>query len=453
MRSAGMSPPAIESFELHFGRLCDGDRGVIAESEIEPVPVLPDADDFADHVETGRSALSGVVMIKLNGGLGTGMGLDRAKSLLTVREGLSFLDLIARQMIALRSSLGEEIPLLLMNSFRTAENSEEVLAGYPELARADLPLGFLQNMIPKILADGLAPADNPGDPELEWCPPGHGDLYTALAGSGLLARLLDLGIEYAFVANADNLGATLDPALLGYMVSEGFDFMLEAADRTPADRKGGHLCRLADGRLALRESAQCPPDAEGAFQNVNRYRFFNTNNLWVHLPALARLLAEHGGFLPLPTVVNQKTLDPKEPASDPVFQLETVMGTAISLFGRAAAVRVPRSRFSPVKNTNDLLGVRSDAYVLTDDSRIVLHPDRKSPPVIHLDDRYFKMIDHYEERFPHGSPSLRGCRSLTVEGDVIFGAGITVEGDAVIRSSSHGVTLPDGTVLRGVLEL
>ena len=453
MRSAGMSSAAIGSFELHYERLCNGDRGVIAERDIEPVPTLPDAEDLADFVETGRSALARVAVIKLNGGLGTGMGLDRAKSLLTVRDGLSFLDLIARQVLALRARVGNEIPLLLMNSFRTAEDSEEVLAAYPELERADLPLGFLQNMVPKVLADSLAPAGNPRDPDLEWCPPGHGDLYTAIAGAGILTRLLDLGIDYAFVSNADNLGATLDPVLLGYMVDQGFDFMLEAADRTPADRKGGHLCRLADGRLALRESAQCPPEAVDAFQDVNRYRYFNTNNLWLHLPALARLLAEHGGFLPLPTVVNSKTLDPKDPASDAVFQLETVMGTAISLFGRATAVRVPRRRFSPVKNTNDLLGVRSDAYAVTDDARIVLHPEREAPPVIRLDDRYFKMIDHYEERFPHGSPSLKACHSLTVECDVTFGADIVVEGDAVVRSSSDDASLPDGTVLRGVVEI
>jgi len=392
-------------------------------------------------------------VIKLNGGLGTGMGLDRAKTLLTVRDGLSFLDLIARQMLALRTKVRREIPLLLMNSFRTAEDSQRVLATYPDLACADLPLGFLQNMVPKVLADSLEPAGNPQNPDLEWCPPGHGDLYTAIAGSGLLTRLLDLEIDYAFVSNADNLGATLDPALLGYMVDEGFDFMLEAADRTPADRKGGHLCRLADGRLALRESAQCPPEAVDAFQNVNRYRYFNTNNLWLHLPALARLLADHGGFLPLATVVNSKTLDPKDSESDAVFQLETVMGTAISLFDRAAAVRVPRSRFSPVKNTNDLLGVRSDAYQLTDDSRIVLHPERSAPPVIRLDNRYFKMIDDYEERFPQGSPSLRACRSLTVEGDITFGADIVVEGDAVVRADMAGAKVPDATVLRGVVEI
>jgi UTP--glucose-1-phosphate uridylyltransferase len=339
-----------------------------------------------------------------------------------------------------------------MNSFRTAEDSREVLAGYPELALDDLPHSFLQNMVPKVLVDGLAPAVDDENPELGWCPPGHGDLYTAIRATGMLERLLERGIEFAFVSNADNLGAALEPALLGYMVSNELDFMLEAADRTPADRKGGHLCRLDDGRLALRESAQCPSEEMDSFQDVNRYRYFNTNNLWIHLPTLDRLLDEHGGFLPLPTVVNRKTLDPRDPTTPAVFQLETVMGTAISLFPRAAAVRVPRGRFSPVKNTNDLLGVRSDAYDLSDDGRIALWAGRSEPPVIRLDDRFFKLIDEFEERFPSGPPSLRLCDRLTVEGDITFGAGVAVKGNAIVRTTGEA-SVPEGAVIRGEVDL
>jgi UTP--glucose-1-phosphate uridylyltransferase len=369
MHDAGVVDAARASFRFHYQRLSNGDRGLLSETTIQTTGSLPDSDDFSDRIEAGRSAMDSVAIIKLNGGLGTSMGLDRAKSLLPVRDDLSFLDLIARQVLALRSAVGKDVPLLLMNSFRTAKDSKRVLANYPELPLDDLPLGFLQNMVPKILEGDLAPASHDQRPELGWCPPGHGDLYTAIRASGMLERLLERGIEYAFVSNADNLGAALEPSLLGYMVTEKLDFMLEAADRTPADRKGGHLCRLLDGRLALRESAQCPSEEADAFQDVGRHRYFNTNNLWVHLPTLDRLLDQHDGFLPLPTVVNRKTLDPRDPTSPAVFQLETVMGTAVSLFPEAAAVRVPRRRFSPVKNTNDLLGVRSDAYDLCDDGR------------------------------------------------------------------------------------
>ena len=452
MRAQGLSDPAIASFAMHLRRLRGGDRGTIAEDEIGPVPNLPGAEDLEAYREVGRARLDTVVVIKLNGGLGTSMGLDRAKSLLPVRGRLSFLDLIARQVLALREQIGSRIPLVIMNSFRTAADSERALAAYPDLVSDGVGLGFLQNRVPKILSDGMVPAVFPDDPELEWCPPGHGDLYTAIAASGLLDRLLDAGIEYAFVSNADNLGAVLEPAILGFMIAERADFLLEAADRTAADRKGGHLCHLHNGRLALRESAQCPPEAEAAFQDVSHYRYFNTNNMWLHLPALSELLTEHRGFLPLPTIVNSKTLDPRDPSSPPVFQLETAMGTAISLFPRAAAIRVPRHRFSPVKNTNDLLAVRSDAYELTEDSRVVLHPDRATPPVVRLDERFYKLVDEFDRRFPAGPPSLRRCSSLVVEGDISFGAGVVVEGDAVIRSEKAGAEISRGVVVRGEVQ-
>jgi len=452
MRDAKVPGPAIASFRLHFQRLRGGEQGFLREKDIQELGSLPDSENFDAYLEAGRSATAKTAVIKLNGGLGTSMGLDRAKALLPVRDSLSFLDLIARQVLALRKQIGTDIPLLLMNSYRTARDSDDVLAGYPELAMSDLPLGFLQNKVPKVLEEGLQPAEIGEKPELGWCPPGHGDLYTAIKGSGLLDRMLERGMEYAFVSNADNLGASLDPSLLGYMVAEGLDFMLEVADRTAADRKGGHLCRLLDGRLALRELAQCPPEEADSFQDLSRHRCFNTNNLWVHLPTLNGLLEEHGGFLPLPTVVNRKTLDPRDPRSPPVFQLETVMGTAISLFPNAAAVRVPRRRFSPVKNTNDLLAVRSDAYDLSQDGRIMLADGRKEPPEVRLDPEYFKMIDDFEARFPYGPPSLRFCDRLAVEGDVTFGAGVIVEGEAVVRTQGRA-SVPDGTVLSGRVEL
>lgn len=449
MQAADASRSAIASFRFHYHRLTDGERGLLFEKDIQSTGELADSEEFEGFVEAGRIAAESVALIKLNGGLGTSMGLNRAKSLIQIRQGLSFLDLIAKQVLALRTEVGTDVPLLLMNSFRTEDDTLHALAGHPSLAIDDLPLGFVQNRIPKVLEEDLSPAHDGRRPELGWCPPGHGDLYTAIQSTGTLDLLLDRGIEYAFVSNADNLGAVFDTTLLGYMVSNGIDFMLEAADRTPADRKGGHLCRLPDGRLALRESAQCPPEEQEDFQDVERHRYFNTNNLWVHLPTLHRLLEDHDGFLPLPTVVNRKTLDPRDPRSPAVLQLETVMGTAISYFPNAAAVRVPRRRFSPVKNTNDLLGVRSDAFELSDDGQISLDVGRTEPPVIRLDDRYYRLIDEFERRFPAGPPSLRSCDRLTVEGDVTFGKNITIEGEVSIRVGDEPSRIPEGTTLRG----
>lgn len=420
MRAEQLPDIAIRTFKHYYMELVRGQTGLIAESDIAPVDALPDMEQLpAELSEVGRQALGKAVLLKLNGGLGTSMGLEKAKSLLVVRDDLTFLDIIAHQ------ALHAGVPLVLMNSFSTRADSLQILDKYPDL-HGSSPLDFAQHKVPKVLQDGLAPAFWPQDPQLEWCPLGHGDIYTALLTSGMLDTLLDKGYEVAFVSNADNLGAELDPLVLGYFVDKGLTFLMEAADRTAADRKGGHLAeRKSDGRLLLRESAQCPAGDVEAFQDVHRHRYFNTNNLWIHLPALRQLLKSQSGVLRLPMIRNSKTIDPRDPSSPKVYHLESAMGAAISVFDGAGALRVPRSRFAPVKTCNDLLGVRSDAYLLTGDWQVVLSPRRRfGVPVIDLDPRFYKMIDQMESRFPYGPPSLVNCERLTVKGDVRFGPGV-----------------------------
>ncbi|MGQ9839373.1 MAG: UTP--glucose-1-phosphate uridylyltransferase [Anaerolineae bacterium] len=451
MRAERLPEIVIRTFQFYYAQLAAGETGLIAEADIRPLISLPDLEHLpAGLAENGRAALPRTILLKLNGGLGTGMGLEKAKSLLIVKEGLTFLDIIAQQ--ALRSG----VPLVLMNSFATRADSLAALARYPALV-GPIPLDFVQHKVPKVLQADLAPATWPQDPDLEWCPPGHGDIYTALLTSGMLQVLLEHGYEYAFVSNADNLGATLDPLILGYVVANRLPFLMEVADRTPADRKGGHLAqRAGDGRLLLRESAQCPAEDMDAFQDIGRHRYFNTNNLWLHLPALKQLLDEKGGVLGLPLIRNSKTLDPRDPTSPKVYQLETAMGAAISLFEGAGALRVPRTRFAPVKTCDDLLAVRSDAYVLTEDWRIVPNPMRRlpGPPVLSLDPQYYKLIDDLEARFPFGPPSLMDCERLKVRGDVRFGRDVVCRGAAeVINETGGQVTLADQTVIAGPVHL
>ncbi len=444
MRREGLPEIVIRTFEYYYRQLLEGHSGYIPEAEIEPLEALPDAEQLPDYLEAmGENNLEYTVLVKLNGGLGTSMGLEKAKSLLKVKNDLTFLDIIARQ------ALQAGVPLVLMNSFNTREDSLRVLKKYPEL-QGDIPLDFLQHKVPKVRQEDLAPAEWPPNPALEWCPPGHGDLYTALYTSGLLDLLLERGYRYAFVSNSDNLGAVLDRRILGYFVENGLPFMMEAADRTEADRKGGHLARRKDGQLILRESAQCPPEEESHFQDVKRHRYFNTNNLWLDLSVLRKVLEERNFILGLPMIRNRKTLDPRDPTSPPVYQLETAMGSAIAVFKGSGAIRVPRSRFAPVKNTNDLLAVRSDAYRLTEDYRIVLDPSRKSgPPVIDLDPRFYKIIDHFEERFPFGPPSLIECQKLFVRGDFKFGRQVVVKGVVSLRNENEEqVFVEDRTVLQ-----
>jgi UTP--glucose-1-phosphate uridylyltransferase len=452
MRAEGLAEPAIRSFEIHFRELAAGARGTLSEREIEPVASLEGADDLARYEAQGRAALARAVVVKLNGGLGTTMGMRRAKSLLRVKGELSFLDVIARQVLHLRERHRARVPLLLMDSFRTRADALAALARYPELA-GDLPLDFLQHKVPRIAVEDLTPVDWPADRELEWCPPGHGDLYLALETSGLLERLRGAGFRYAFVSNADNLGASLDLGILGWFAAERLPFAMEVCDRTEAHRKGGHLARLRDGGLALREIAQCPEDEFDSFQDVKRHRFFNTNNLWVDLDALAAVLEEHEGVMPLPMIRNEKHVDPADKRSPRVVQLETAMGAAIAVFPGARALRVGGDRFAPVKTTGDLLAVWSDAFALTEDWRVVPAPGRAGDLVVDLEPVHYAHVDQLEARFPAGAPSLVACRRLRVRGDVRFGPAVECRGEVTVRAAAAGpCAVPAGARLEGEVE-
>ena len=250
MRDDGQPEAAVDAFAGQLARLRAGETGMLAEGDIEPLDKLRALEDLPD-VDLAdpavHAALEAAVVVRLNGGLGTSMGLDKAKSLLEVREGRTFLDLIAAQVMALRERTGARLPLVLMNSFRTHDDSLADLAEHATLLVGDLPLDFLQNRVPKLDPDTLEPVD--ARDELAWAPPGHGDFYPALLGSGMLDALLERGFRWALVANADNLGATLDPRILAWVAREEVPFCMEVCRRTPADRKGGHLAHRGPGRV------------------------------------------------------------------------------------------------------------------------------------------------------------------------------------------------------------
>jgi UTP--glucose-1-phosphate uridylyltransferase len=435
MRAEGLPEVAIEAFARYEQRLREGEQGLIREDEIEPLVDPPDATELP---ASDGAALDSVVVLKLNGGLGTSMGMTKAKSLIEVKDGHTFLDVIVRHVLHLRERHGARIPLLLMNSFATRDDTLAALARYSELQVDDLQLDFVQGKVPKLREDNLEPVESVADPSLEWAPPGHGDVYLSLVTSGMLDRLLESGYRYLFLSNSDNLGASLDPRILDWFAGSELPFVVEVTERTESDRKGGHLARRrSDGRLVLRESAQTTADDLPAFEDIERHCYFNCNNIWVDLRRLE-------GPLDLPLIVNRKTVDPSDSSSPAVLQLETAMGAAIGVIEGAAALRVPRERFAPVKTTNQLLVVRSDAYELTDDwtVRAAANPI----PVVSLDSDHYKLLADFERRFPAGPPSLRECRRLEVVGDVSFGAGVTVKGEVKLDGP---LEVPDGSVLRG----
>lgn len=434
MQNAGLPPLVIDTFCYYYDQVVTGESGLVYDRDIKPVEPgdIPDFNHLKNYDAAGKRAFKHAVRIVLNGGLGTSMGLTGPKSLLEVRHGKSFLDII------LARAQKHDVPLALMNSFSTHEATEAALRAH-NLSLP--PMLFLQHKFPKILQDTLAPAYWPQSPAMEWNPPGHGDIYAALYTSGVLQNLLNRGIRYAFISNSDNLGATMDAALLGYFAENDYPFLMEVAEKTPADVKGGHLAKLPTGRLLLREAAQCPPNELDAFQDIRRYRFFNTNNIWLNLKSLQDLI-EKENAVRLTMILNPKTLDPRDANSPKVYQIESAMGAAISLFEGATAIKVPRSRFFPVKKCNDLLAVRSDCFILTDHEKFIINPlrgknNRPETIKIKLDPRYYGKIDEFDKRFKDGIPSLVDCESLTIEGDVFFENNVTIEGSVLITNSGN----------------
>jgi UTP--glucose-1-phosphate uridylyltransferase len=453
MRREGLPEPVIHNFERLFHDVLLGKTGIITEAEIEPVSNIDcfsSVSACSNTVGEGTKLLGKLVVIRLNGGLGTTMGLERAKSLLKVKAGLTFNDIIARQLQTLGGRTGVSIPLIHMTSFSTDDDVKKAMEPYGDLSPGGLPQTFLQHRHPKIYVDTMTPAQEPVE-ELNWNPPGHGDIYAALLATGLAEKLLAMGKRYAFVANADNLGATVEPSILGYFAASGAPFLMETAERTKADAKGGHVARRkSSGRLVLRESSQAPTAPGGEvipeFQDVAKYRHFNTNNIWLDLQAVVRVAKEHDGSIPLPLISNKKTVNPRDRGSRRVIQIETAMGAAIEVFEGARALQVPRSRFAPVKSNNDLLVVRSDVYQLNGDFTITVSPQRQLAgiPSVSLDTHFYGLLRDFEARMKE-VPSLVDAQSFVVKGDVVFPHPVKIVG-AVTVSGSQGAqrSVPPG---------
>jgi UTP--glucose-1-phosphate uridylyltransferase len=447
MRTAGQHQEAIQAFSRAFERLAEGESALLPSAQLEPAQAVPTLAELPQvHAP---SALEPVAVIKLNGGLATTMGLQQPKSLVVAHKGLTFLDIIVGQTLALRKRYGVRLPLLLMNSQATRKATLAALAGHPELD-VGLPLEFMQSMIPKLDAEQMCPVSWPPNLTQEWCPPGHGDVYGALRRSGILGRLLDEGFRYAMLSNSDNLGARVDPRIAAFIESEQIPFLMEVVEGTASERKGGHIARRrSDGQLILREIAQTPPEDHESFRDYRYWHYYNANSIWLDLEALSDVLDRGAGVIDLPLIINRKTVDPRDQSSPPVIQLESAMGAAIESFPGARLLEVPRTRFVPVKTTNDLLVIRSDVYLLRDDMVVEPVNERLGRlPFVDLEKDVYGMLDRFDAHFPSGPPSLRGAERLIIRGDVTFGAGVVVQGNVELQTPGR-LTIGDGSALSG----
>ncbi|KAF5960334.1 hypothetical protein HYC85_001543 [Camellia sinensis] len=405
------------------------DEVVVPYDSLAPTP--------EDPAET-KKLLDKLVVLKLNGGLGTTMGCTGPKSVIEVRNGLTFLDLIVIQIESLNSKYGCNVPLLLMNSFNTHDDTQKIVEKY---AKSNIEVHtFNQSQYPRLVVEDFMPLPCKGNTSKDgWYPPGHGDVFPSLKNSGKLDALLSQGKEYVFVANSDNLGAVVDLKILNHLIRNKNEYCMEVTPKTLADVKGGTLISY-DGKVQLLEIAQVPDSHVNEFKSIEKFKIFNTNNLWVNLHAIKRLVETNA--LKMEIIPN-----PKEVDGIKVMQLETAAGAAIRFFDHAIGINGPRSRFLPVKASSDLLLVQSDLYTLND-GYVTRNKARANPsnPSIELGPEFKKVAD-FLSRFK-SIPSIIELDSLKVTGDVWFGSGITLKGKVVIAAKS-GVKLeiPDGAVI------
>ncbi|RLN06918.1 hypothetical protein C2845_PM11G12510 [Panicum miliaceum] len=380
-----------------------------------------------EDIEATKKLLDKLAVLKLNGGLGTTMGCTGPKSVIEVRNGFTFLDLIVIQIESLNKKYGSNVPLLLMNSFNTHEDTLKIVEKY---ANSSIEIHtFNQSQYPRVVADEFLPWPSNGKTDKDgWYPPGHGDIFPSLMNSGKLDLLLSQGKEYVFIANSDNLGAIVDMKILNHLIHKQNEYCMEVTPKTLADVKGGTLISY-EGRVQVNE-----------FKSIEKFKIFNTNNLWVNLKAIKRLV--EADALKMEIIPNPKEVDGVK-----VLQLETAAGAAIRFFDHAIGMNVPRSRFLPVKATSDLQLVQSDLYTLVD-GFVTRNSARTNPsnPSIELGPE-FKKVGCFLGRFK-SIPSIVELESLKVSGDVWFGSGIVLKGKVTI-TAKPGVKLeiPDGAVI------
>lgn len=388
-----------------------------------------------------RSMLNKLVVVKLNGGLGTSMGCKGPKSVIPVRSDLTFLDLTVQQIEHLNKKFDVDVPLVLMNSFNTDEDTHKIIRKYNNF-RVRI-LTFNQSRYPRINKESLMPVakDIKTESDIEaWYPPGHGDFYHSFYNSGLLDELIDQGKTICFMSNIDNMGATVDLGILSECMKDDMQFFMEVTDKTRADVKGGTLIKY-EGKLRLLEVAQVPKNHEEDFKSVKKFNVFNTNNLWINMPQIKNIIEEN--TLDMEVIVNPKVLD----GGLNVIQLETAVGAAMKCFEGGKGINVPRSRFLPVKKSSDLLLIMSNLYKLKEGS-LIMSPERMflSTPLVKLGDE-FKNVGDFLKRFA-SIPDILELDHLTVSGNVTFGRGVALKGTVIIIAN-HGdrIDIPSGAIL------
>uniref|UniRef100_A0A0N4Z9C4 UTP--glucose-1-phosphate uridylyltransferase n=1 Tax=Parastrongyloides trichosuri TaxID=131310 RepID=A0A0N4Z9C4_PARTI len=432
----------LKGFKTVFKKFLKA-KSTVKWNDIKPISdtLLKKYDDLEKPTDDEvKCMLNKLIVVKLNGGLGTSMGCKGPKSAITVRDDLTFLDLLLQQIRHLNKTYDVNVPLVLMNSFNTDEDTMKLLKKYGNV-RCEI-FSFCQSKYLRINKESLMPiAKELNDDNDIYYPPGHGNFYESFYNSGLLDKFCKEGKDYVFLSNIDNLGATVDLNILNFIIkNKGTEFIMEVTDKTKADVKGGTLIN-DDNKLKLLEIAQVAPEHVDEFKSISKFRIFNTNNLWIQMNAIKKLIENDS--LDMDIIVNHKHLS----NGLDVIQLETAAGAAIKNFSSAYGINVPRSRFLPVKKTSDLLLLMSNLYDIEDGILTISNlRSFKTTPFIKLGSSFDKVND-FMKRF-NGIPDILELDHLTVSGDVWFGRDVILKGTVIIIAN-HGdrIDIPPGTIL------
>ncbi|KAL1868678.1 UTP-glucose-1-phosphate uridylyltransferase [Diaporthe australafricana] len=392
--------------------------------------------------------LNKLAVLKLNGGLGTSMGCVGPKSVIEVRDGMSFLDLSVRQVEYLNRTYGTNVPFILMNSFNTNDDTAAIIKKY-EGHNVDI-LTFNQSRYPRIHKDSLLPVPKSFDsPINEWYPPGHGDVFESLYNSGILDTLIERGIEVIFLSNVDNLGAVVDLRILQHMFESKSEYVMELTNKTKADVKGGTIIDY-EGSVRLLEIAQVPKEHVNEFKSIKKFKYFNTNNIWMNIKAIKRVVENNE--LEMEIIPNGKSIpgDKKGESDISIVQLETAVGAAIRHFSNAHGVNVPRRRFLPVKTCSDLMLVKSDLYAVKHGQLQMSASRFGDAPLIKLGSD-FKKVSDFSKHIP-SIPRIIELDHLTITGAVNLGRGVTLKGTVIIVATEGStIDIPPGSILENVV--
>lgn len=406
--------------------LIETKREIDSKDEILVVPYDSLASISEDIAET-KMLLDKLVVVKFNGALGTNMGFSGPKSAIEVKNNLTPLDLMVDQVESLNSKYGCNVPLLLMDTAETHDHVQKVLEKYSN-SKVDIhSLSLSQQPHEKSFEghsrkDKLYPSSD------------HSVVFLSLMKSGTLDLLLVQGKEYALVVDSDNVAAVADPKIFNHLIQNQIEYCMEVAPVPSIDLRNS-LINLRPGKFQLVDITQNPTKQSGG-----KFKFINTRSMWVNLRAIKRLIDTD-------ELKVENFSSSKEVNDDQIISQGTAADSAIQFFDHTIGINVAQSRYLPVNSTSDLLLLQSDLYT-ADEGILVQNPARDNPanPSIELGPEFEKVND-FQSRFK-SIPSIINLDSLKVEGDVWFGAGITLKGKvSIVAKPGMKLEIPDGIVL------